>query len=852
MLPTRLEMRNFLAYRAPAPITLAGIELACLTGQNGVGKSSLLDAITWALWGKARARRDEELIHLGQTEMSVSLDFEHENLRYRVTRRRARAGRGSRATLDLLVWGQNARPRLINEDGVRRTQDKINSILRLDYDTFVHSAFLQQGKADAFTLKTPAERKRLLADMLGLDQWARYERAAKERLAKLSSRSEIISHDIQRLDTEIAGESDLRAEDQRLSKALEAAQAELDAAEKRHKQVAHSAAALRREQISAQDRKRQIAGLRRDIQAAQMEIQRIAGRMQDYQDVLAVGDSIEAGYQQLLAARESQSLIAEHLAKRQDISQRIHQLQQALAAEKAELEREAQVSRERIKALEDSITAASASQIDALREDLRALEALDKRRNEAVKNAQTLRVQGSKTAARLESLIADGRALNERIARLEAADGADCPLCGQALTAEHRDDMLARLTAERDAMRAQYREFTATIQRSERDQQDRLAELSNWAHQLKDLPALQQQLGAATELSRKAQDAGARLQTEATRLEQLEGQLKARDFGQERRRQLSGLEERLAKLAVDPRIHAETKAELANLARYDRQFTELEIARRSLPEAQRSRDEAAARLSKLQASQKAEEKRLKQIQGQIAELTGMAEQEPELRAEVEAIRKRTQDHREQKAICEQQLNAIAAGRESKRRLEGRLAAARGEESLYKDLRLAFGKNGLPAMIIESALPELEAEANNLLARLTEGRMRLRINTQRERASGALTETLELEIADELGARAYELYSGGEAFRINFAVRIALSKLLARRAGAHLRALFIDEGFGSQDEDGRDKLVEAINTIRSEFDFVLVITHIDELRDAFPTHLLVEKGPDGSTVNVGYT
>jgi exonuclease SbcC len=94
-----------------------------------------------------------------------------------------------------------------------------------------------------------------------------------------------------------------------------------------------------------------------------------------------------------------------------------------------------------------------------------------------------------------------------------------------------------------------------------------------------------------------------------------------------------------------------------------------------------------------------------------------------------------------------------------------------------------------------------------------------------------------------------MYSGGEAFRVNFAIRIALSKMLARRAGAQLRTLFIDEGFGTQDEDGRNKLVEAITAIQGDFDLIMVITHIDELRDAFPVHIIVEKTPNGSRVAV---
>jgi hypothetical protein len=92
-------------------------------------------------------------------------------------------------------------------------------------------------------------------------------------------------------------------------------------------------------------------------------------------------------------------------------------------------------------------------------------------------------------------------------------------------------------------------------------------------------------------------------------------------------------------------------------------------------------------------------------------------------------------------------------------------------------------------------------------------------------------------------------SGGEAFRINFAIRIALSQLLARRAGARLRTLVVDEGFGTQDAQGRERLVEAINAIQSDFDRILVITHIDELKDAFPARIEVTKTPEGSRVEV---
>ena len=95
-----------------------------------------------------------------------------------------------------------------------------------------------------------------------------------------------------------------------------------------------------------------------------------------------------------------------------------------------------------------------------------------------------------------------------------------------------------------------------------------------------------------------------------------------------------------------------------------------------------------------------------------------------------------------------------------------------------------------------------------------------------------------------------MFSGGEAFRIAFAVRLAMSKLLVRRAGARLETLVIDEGFGTQDPQGRERLVEAIDIAREEFAKVLVITHLDDLKDHFGTQIRVTKDRDrGSVVDV---
>jgi len=161
----------------------------------------------------------------------------------------------------------------------------------------------------------------------------------------------------------------------------------------------------------------------------------------------------------------------------------------------------------------------------------------------------------------------------------------------------------------------------------------------------------------------------------------------------------------------------------------------------------------------------------------------------------------------------------------------------------------FGKKGIQAIIIENAIPEIEIDANRILSRLSDNKMHIALITQQKNKSGSMAETLDIEISDELGRRSYELYSGGEAFKVNFAIRVALSRLLARRAGAKLETLIIDEGFGSQDDYSRDKLVKAINSIQPDFARILVITHFSDVKEMFPNHILINKSSGTSQIEL---
>jgi len=256
--------------------------------------------------------------------------------------------------------------------------------------------------------------------------------------------------------------------------------------------------------------------------------------------------------------------------------------------------------------------------------------------------------------------------------------------------------------------------------------------------------------------------------------------------------------------------------------------------------------------------------RLGEIDGLIDRITGdlqrfeTVEQDLEISTDkLRAISEKQDQQRSSRDVALRQVATLERDAETNAELISKKPELTEKQSqhdkdvtVYRELSKAFGRDGIQALLIDQAIPELQDEANRILSRLTANGTQVSLESLGELKSGGTKETLDIRISDELGERRYELYSGGEAFRVDFAIRIALSKLLASRSGTPLQTLVIDEGFGTQDEQGLTQLIEAIQTISDEFEKVLVITHVDAIKNAFPVRIEVVKHPDsGSTFTV---
>lgn len=179
----------------------------------------------------------------------------------------------------------------------------------------------------------------------------------------------------------------------------------------------------------------------------------------------------------------------------------------------------------------------------------------------------------------------------------------------------------------------------------------------------------------------------------------------------------------------------------------------------------------------------------------------------------------------------------------------KLAELKEEMFVYAQLSKAFGKDGIPALVLENVIPEIEAEANAILGRLSSGSMRINLLTQREKKSGGLTETLDIIISNEKGSRPYESYSGGQKMRINMAIRLALSKILCQRSGTKIETVVIDE-VDALDEAGVRGFVDVINDMHRMFKKIIIISHISELKEYFKKTITVNyTEQEGSKINI---
>ncbi|MBN1453411.1 MAG: SMC family ATPase [Anaerolineales bacterium] len=850
MIPLQLRLSGFLSYRDPIEVNFTTFELACISGPNGAGKSSLLDAITWSLFGQAR-KRDDSVVNLQSDAAEVEFTFSYEENIYRVQRS---LPRGKGTVLEFQVQdGDTWRP--LTERTLRETQTRIEQVLRLDYDTFVNAAFFLQGKADQFTQQTASKRKEVLGSILGLEAWETYRVRTAERRRTVEDDVRNIDGRITEIDNELAEEDQRKAHLTNLER-------ELKGLAKARKTQETALENMKKVQASLENQRKLVETLATALERSQAHLSglqaRLAGRETEsatYADLLKRAADVESAYEKWKQTRAESERLDEVGAQFREHEKRRQPLLEEIAVEKAKLEQEQLALSSQQSAVSEQalVIETLRGQIETAKKTLAEVEIKLGEHEELEKQAGTAREKMAELRTENQTLKVQMDELKTRIDRLQATEGATCPLCGQDLSEEHRKSTLAGLEAVGKTQGDRYRANTAEIKALAEQITDYESRITNYASIEQDRRSASTMITQLTERLESLQKQDDEWKaTGKKRLIEVSKSLEKESFAAEARKQLKEVDQELAALGYDAAAHDAVRKAESEQRVAEEEYQNLEKARAALKPIENEIDslksEIVNRKSEVEMQQKehdeavttlaASEAQAPDVDTAMDELLRLQEQENRLTQEVGAARQKVSvldDLRVRKTD-------YAAGREGLQRQIAR----------HKTLERAFGKDGVPALLIEQALPQIETRANELLDRLSDGQMSVRFVTQAEykdKKRDDLKETLDIQISDGAGVRDYEMYSGGETFRVNFAIRLALSEVLAQRKGARLQTLVIDEGFGSQDTQGRQRLIEAINLVKDDFAKILVITHLDELKDAFPTRIEVEKTVRGSTVQV---
>lgn len=992
MIPLKLKLQNFLSYKGSCTLDLEPIHTAVITGDNGSGKSSLLDSMTYALFGVARGcsksgDNSDRLIFNNEPFCKVELEFELDNQLYKVVRKRDQEKQCSE--LDLLMF-DTGKWNSLSGSTIKHTQDRIISLLRVNYDLFTSSVMIMQGKADSFTQKDPSERKELLAEILQLEIYEQLREKALEKKKEITNKLLVLKTFIDQNEEKHSQKLGVEEKIKHLNEQVFQKEGMIKNLKEKLEQTFESQIAL---EVAFQKKKHLNDLFQREndnIISLQADKHSYLKQIEEAQTIILMQHEIETGYQRLLANINKDKKMNEDFEVRTRIEKKITEIKVRLAEEehklkmlKVEYEKEESIylkeksnfmditlkiqkfqseqkELERIKTKKEEIEqvkteiqmqrASNDEKLIDLKNNLsqvkeksvelskkmfyfesiireeQNIEIKLKRIKENKARLEILNDEMKKETIKIEvfkSQITEAQVtmvdLEEKLAILTKEESQKrCPLCGTPLTVQRETDLVLNYKKELDHKKdsitsneakikegetllnsklekkrsmeediefeAEYTEkkanlfnaknqvrslneeiyslkvtemqMMAEIQRLgakkeylkaqfstlDRQYTEYCLKISTESNLLRNLGELQAQLGKAIEAEQK-------LPLVTANLMKINRKLETKEYSVEVREDLEDLEKKLFEIPYDPILHKEIKKNIEN-------FQYLESEKKLLSEKINEKQILTAAINKINDKITLSTQEITRIQEELklitvndTELETITRRIKELNSQIETMQKERDELLRLHAQASENLAgyiSLEEEYEEKNKLYKTLAE---EELLLSKASEIYSKNGIQAFIIENSLPEIESKANEILNTISDGRLQIYFKVQSKSKKGLMRETLDIEISNEGKTRPYELFSGGEKFKVDIAIRIAISYILANKSGAKLSLLMIDEGFGTQDKEGVIRFVECINQIKGDFKKIIVITHLTELRDYFETHIRIMKNNGVSQLEI---
>ncbi len=898
MIPRILQLKNFLSYGPePQTVNFGNYNLICLSGKNGHGKSALLDAITWAIWGQARkgsgnAKADSGLLHLGQKHMFVILEFEINGQQYRIRREFVQTNSKPFTSLDFGIMQTDGKIAALTDKTIKATQDVIEKTIGITFESFINSAFLRQGQSNEFSKKSPKERKEILADILQLQQFELQKKIAVQQTRKLQTEHALCCTIEKRIEAELTQLQNLAHDyQQNLTNAA--------AAQKQKQHLLVQKQQYEQEKNILMQKNNELTFLQKKQHELQKELEQTNKQLHDaniaqqqQEQMLTTQQPKELEEQQkklqhtiqdmqtklqtTLQLREQYLTTREKLAQytlqyEQERTVRLHAIQQqhtCLQQELFQIEQKIHHEKTTMQRIDQ--------ELKTLHQTFEQLKKIVQKNSVTLHSYHQQEKEYETTNKQLHHWRAQQGMIQQQLQKLEQQTLLiqnplqPCPLCLHPLAPtyqQHAHNNTAKEIAHCKQIFATLEQHIQETQPILQQQQELLLQTKQ-QHELvlnsimqqsdieKKITILEKQKSDCT-VNNNAYQADEKmvqghLATSLKKLEELEQEklhIAQKPEYKILYETLTTIEKTGKELGYNQETHKQAQEQLEQITKTLHNNTSLaELTQKIV--AQKAQI-TALQTTKIQHLEQLHviEQHIKQHQDLPQETAKLQHIFNELEKEIATCEQLYTQFAIEKGVLEQKQKKLYDLQTEQIKLTKDAQVLYQEIIDYTEIAKALGKDGIQALLIEQAIPEIEQETNEILGRLTNNQTHIFIESLRDLKKGGSKETLDIKISDAFGLRDYELFSGGEAFRIDFALRIGISKLLARRAGTTLQTIFIDEGFGSQDEEGLQLIMDNLYKIQNDFAKIIIVSHLAEMKDQFPVQFIVEKKRLGSTISV---
>lgn len=826
MIIEKISMYNFKKYKK-ADIDFRRSVMG-IFGNNGAGKSTIFDGITWALYGKTQATElsglnQEDLIRDGEDQMGVELLFSLDGNKYRVSRYLDKRG------VNAKLWMNNR----VQVTKTREVGEMVEKILGLDSKAFVASSFIRQKEIDLLSSKRPSERRGIINRLFNLKIYEKFEKSAKEKkkigefeIKSLSGKKEIFEKEVEQVNVLIEEEKILQKKVSEILDEYKSSKANLERKEKELKILEEEKRIydenLKKSEVLSEklkSQKKYLEVLNKDLEYIKSAEEEYKKKIPEYKKY----KELKQYFKEVELKRDTHTRLKNQLNIEENT---LETSLKNIVSNIEKLQKTIRDNTDRIKNFEEMV-----KELPEIRKKIKPYKELKLKIGEYEGGIEKIMKKVNTIEQHLIKYNTEKNTLLNDLKEIEGVGiGKKCPLCKRELDEKH----YTTLTSE---YQEKIKEKDATISRISRTKEKALELLNEKKQEFNtlklDLRNIEHLREKENELSIYESNI-TRTKKETEKLENNTEELK-----KEKEKLISEKNAKIEKIKGDIKEMGFEEEEYARLKRVLEEREKIEREFSALKEKISKKGEIENRISVLNQE-------IEKINEFLQEVYDILERKKGDAEKYEALKKGLGDVRKIHFEVSERYTAKSTELKS---LQGRIEELESKKKELKDIEIKIKQEerkvrgysilseafaSIPASIQNRLKPRIALETSRLVDEMTEGKY----------SEIELDEDYGIFVGYDNDVYPISRFSGGEKDLINLSLRIAISRVLVSLSSehgfSHIRSLFLDEVFSSLDSGKRQTLLKALYRLQNHFEQILIITHVEDIKTSVPYAIYIEE------------